>query len=235
MTVGTAESARRLGVSVRRVQHLIQAGHLKAESVSGRYLVDEESLDLLAERRRPSHVRALSRRVAWGAAALADGAQALWLTGSERSRLRARLRDWDADPDTWTTRLRLREGSRARFRAGDHQVSALLDDVRVARSGVAARDLVTDAVGGRADVRVWVPSTAVRDEVARRYGLLSSDVGNVTLSVADVDGLVALGAGGDAYRLIVGADLLELADARSRHAGAAVVRATLAGTGSESS
>lgn len=51
---------------------------------------------------------------------------------------------------------------------------------------------------------------------------------DVVIRVADVPGLPAVGTGaGDAYRLIVSADLLDSTDARIRSAGEALLRRVL--------
>ena len=49
MGISTAEAARRLGVSIRRIQALVNSGQLGAEKVSGVWLVDEESVDRRAK------------------------------------------------------------------------------------------------------------------------------------------------------------------------------------------
>lgn len=49
-TIGTAEAARRLGVSARRVRVLITSGRLAAKRVSRDWLIDERSLAKVAVR-----------------------------------------------------------------------------------------------------------------------------------------------------------------------------------------
>jgi excisionase family DNA binding protein len=224
MVTGVAEAAARLGLSARRVHGLIASGQLRAQSIGGRYLIDEESLDRLADRARRRGVRPLSRRVAWAAAAMADGVTASWLSSSERSRLRARLRDGDDDADAWVARLRRRAASEFCFRIGTEQADGLLESGAVGRSGTHARNLVTDLFAGSENAVVWVLDEARLRDAVDRFGLLPTARGNLTVRVAGVDGLGAVGAGGgDAFRLIVAADLLELGDARSRRAGEALL------------
>jgi excisionase family DNA binding protein len=50
--VGTQTAAKKLGVSVRRVQAMITAGTLKAMRVSRDWLIDQADLDALAAKAR---------------------------------------------------------------------------------------------------------------------------------------------------------------------------------------
>jgi|GEM_PF-696227 excisionase family DNA binding protein len=232
MVMATRDASERLGVSPRRVHGLIRSGQLRATSVGGRYLIDEESIDLLSARLRRRGARPFSRRVAWAAAGLADRVDVSWLSSSERSRLRARLRGDDLDVDAWVARLRSRAAAEHSFRVGTDHVVDLLDSGVVGRSGVHARDLATDRLVGSERVIVWVPDDEHLRDVVARFDLLPTSRGNLTIKVAGVHGLGSVGTGrGDAFRLIVAADLLDLADARSRQAGGALVRRCLSEVG----
>ena len=46
--ITTDEAARRLGVSVRRVQELVRAGQLSGRKIAGVWLVGEASVDKLS-------------------------------------------------------------------------------------------------------------------------------------------------------------------------------------------
>jgi excisionase family DNA binding protein len=50
MLLSTADAARRLGISIRRVQRLIQLGLLPAQQVGGRFVIDDADLARAAER-----------------------------------------------------------------------------------------------------------------------------------------------------------------------------------------
>ncbi len=51
MTIlSTAEAAARLGVSVRRIQQLVQAGRLPAKEFGGSLMIEEKDLALVQER-----------------------------------------------------------------------------------------------------------------------------------------------------------------------------------------
>jgi hypothetical protein len=108
----------------------------------------------------------------------------------------------------------------------------LLESGAVGRSGAHARDLVTDRLVGSDRAVVWVPGDDIAQVLVARFGLLPTARGNLTVRVADVDGLHSVGSGGgDAFRMIVAADLLDLADARSRRAGDALMRRCLSEAG----
>jgi len=49
--LSVAEAAKRLGVSVRRVQQLVSAGRLPAEQFGGAFVIKEKDLGLVANRR----------------------------------------------------------------------------------------------------------------------------------------------------------------------------------------
>src|SRR6476469_268721 len=92
--LGVSEAASRLGVSTRQVQHLVTSGALNQVA---RGFVDASSVDRLLAVRRGGRTRAWSEETAWGAVALLSGMDAFWLGESQRSRLRARLRELTAE------------------------------------------------------------------------------------------------------------------------------------------
>jgi len=49
--ISSAEAARRLGISPRRVLALISAGHLAAERIGGVWIIDETALAAVSDRR----------------------------------------------------------------------------------------------------------------------------------------------------------------------------------------
>jgi excisionase family DNA binding protein len=232
MAVDVLEAARRLRVSPERVRQLIAAGDLAATRIAGRHVLDEDTVDELAERTRPAAVRAFSRRLAWAAAALVDGEQPGWVSQSELSRLRRRLRDTDRDVDAWRTRLKARAATTRTYRVAAGNVRRLLRSPGVARSGVSARGLVTDRQISADTAAGWLAHADDLVELTRRFAMLPSDQGNVLLRVADVDGMnsasaTTAGKDRDAYRLIVAADLLESSDARTSRAGRALLHGAL--------
>jgi excisionase family DNA binding protein len=228
MVVSVKEAAERLHLGEHRVRALISSGVLHADLIGGRYLVDDSSLEAMEASTRHAYIRSFSRRVAWAAAALADGSRPNWLSYSELSRLRRRMEAAGRDPAAWTARMRGRAGAVATYRAGRAVIGSLHRDQRLAQSGASATNLVTDRQITTTSLDLWCLSTADRDAIRTTYGLLPTARGNVRLQVADVSGLTQLGTGGNAFRLIVAADLLDAEDARSRSAGRALLDATLA-------
>jgi hypothetical protein len=85
--MGAAEAAEALDMSLERVRQLIRDGRLDARQVSGRWLIDPNSVDLLVhEQRHAGRPWAAAR--AWGLLALAAGRDASWLAPAEIHRLR---------------------------------------------------------------------------------------------------------------------------------------------------
>ena len=227
MAVGVQEAAERLQIGQHRVRALILSGALRADLIGGRYIVDEPSLELLEAKTRPANVRSFSRRVAWAAAALADGHRPGWLSQPELSRLRGRMDAAGIDPDTWIARMKRRASERTTYRAGDAVISSLRHDQRLTTSGASATNLASDRQIEASRVQLWCLTTAERDQVVAAYGLLASAQGNTEVRVAEVPGLTKLGVEGNAFRLVVAADLLDGEDARARSAGRTLLEATL--------
>lgn len=90
MELSVSEVAEQLGVSRQRVLALIHAGELPARLIGGRWVAASMDVDELRRDRLAG--RPMAGRIAWGLLDLLDGGHAPWLTASERSRLRARLR-----------------------------------------------------------------------------------------------------------------------------------------------
>lgn len=58
--ISTSEAAERLGVHITRVQVLIREGRLPAQKIGGTYVVNEDDLKLVADRKpgRPTKAKA---------------------------------------------------------------------------------------------------------------------------------------------------------------------------------
>src|SRR5258708_36068520 len=92
-----SETAKRLGVSTRRVRALAKSKQLGGEAPPRLLLLDPAEVERLAQKERAAH-RTLEPANAWALLALAIGDQSLKpgldaVSPSARSRLRARLRD----------------------------------------------------------------------------------------------------------------------------------------------
>ena len=229
MVVGVAQVAAELGVSAARVRALIATGALPATKISGSYVLDQDAVDLLAQRERPAHVRAFSVRMAWACAAATDGVRPTWISDAELSRLRRRLDIAPASPGLWQARLAALTRSRQLFRVGPEQLAGLLLDRRVARTGTSAVVNGSDPRVGPGPAAVWVRTPDDLDELGHTYGLLPAAAGNLTVSVAGAPQVPWLGGpDGNAFRLVVAVDLLVQADARSHRTGSELLSAALA-------
>lgn len=91
--VAVRDAAERLRVSTRQVQHLIAQGELTALA---RGAIESESIDRFLAVRGERRTRAWSPETAWGAIAILSGLEASWMGGTQRSRLKARLRSLSA-------------------------------------------------------------------------------------------------------------------------------------------
>lgn len=210
----TKSAARRLGVTPARVRALIHAGHLQAARVGRDWLIPDEDLAALARRPRPATHRPFSARVAWAAAQEAAGATSPWVSSSERSRVRGRLRD-GSSTDVWRARLARRAASLQRYKIHSENLQGLLDDDRAherALTGVVSADL--EVVGG--SHLLWSMSSDL-DGLVRAHGLLQSSSPNVALRCLPEG--VGLHPGARVPLLIAAADLCDEGDARSVRAG----------------
>lgn len=91
--VAVRDAAERLGVSTRQVQHLVAQGDLTALA---RGVIDSGSIDRFLAVRGVRRTRSWSPETAWGAVAILSGVEAAWSGGTQRSRLKARLRTLSA-------------------------------------------------------------------------------------------------------------------------------------------
>lgn len=201
-----SEAAERLGVSTRRVQHLVASGHLRQVA---RGVVDETSVERLIAVRGDSHVRAWSEATAWGAVALLSGVAADWVGERQRSRLRARLRTSSAVDLVERTRGRaVVTRYRAHSSAGKYLLAEIVHPVDVAgRLGLAE----TNAIDG------YLATDDVA-AVVSRHGLIGDDTGRVTLRATTMD-LDLVREVCDSALVLAALDLAESLDVRERRAG----------------
>lgn len=132
--LSVSEFADAAGMSVARARQLASAGQVRAEKIGSQWAIADGELHRWAA--LPS--RPMAERVAWAAAAMADGDRADWLESSERSRLRKRLESLHESPDpvaqvqAW---LRAR-GVVGWWHADIESLSAMAEGVRL--SGVSS-------------------------------------------------------------------------------------------------
>lgn len=230
MELTTREAAERLGVNQSRVRALVAAGTLDARRVGTQWHIDAASVDRQAAFGRAAVVsRPMTARVAWAAAALADGQDVGWLAASERSRLRKRLAGAGRVEllQRWLT---TRSTETLRFRVTEADLAALLDADGVVRTGVSAVNAygLGLGTGGSGDAYV---TREIADRLVRDYFLIEGRSGNLTLRIVDHDFHLqtARVINGDraAPRLIVGVDLADGLDTRTRSVGRSFVSRVL--------
>lgn len=171
-----ADAAIQLGVSVRRVYHLIASGRLPAERIGRRLLIERAAVDAWENVRSPGG-QPFSPQRAWGLLLLADGEPAPWLDPVSRSKLRAVLRDRSL------RELRSRLGRRSErnaLRAHPSDLRRLADEPGVMRSGVsAAREIGLELIAS--EVLDAYVSERRFDRLVRRYRLRPSRDPNVIM------------------------------------------------------
>lgn len=222
MELTTREAAARLGVSQARVRALINSGGLTARRVGTLCLIDSASVEHQRGLTTAGATgRAMSPRIAWAAADLADGGPAAWLSATERSRLRRRLSS-TTEVDVVRRWMSRRATSIHRYKVGPKDLTALLTDSRVVRTGISAVESYRLGLGTGGTADVYVSSEDL-GQLVRGYVLLSTGRGNLTVRVDD-DGLCRVAARMIDGRLVVprliaGTDLADDTDARTRSAG----------------
>lgn len=217
--LSVSEAARRLNVNAPRVRAMIAAGVLDAAKVGGRWVVGAQSVE---QRSRAQALpgRLLSPRRAWGVLLLASAARPDWLSPSEISKLRRRLRETTIE--SLAPRLRKRAVVH-RLRAHPSDLARILEDDTVVRAGIsAAPHYGADLVPPADEVDAYVPTRVLR-RLQKTYALQPSSRHNVTLRV--IDGVWPFGSGmAIAPAVVVGLDLLESDDARLQRAGRVLLR-----------
>lgn len=204
--VTVSEAAERLGVSTRRVQHLVARGELRQLA---RGVIDETSIERLVAVRQGSHTRAWSEATAWGAVSLLSAGRAEWLGASQRSRLRARLRGLNAAELVERARER---ADVTRYRA-HATTERRLREILVHTAGAPGRLGLVDT--NRTDGYLAADDVA---RTVRNHGLIRDDDGHVTLRATTMDLSVVENL---AHRSVVLAalDLAESLDVRERRVG----------------
>jgi hypothetical protein len=192
---------------------LVVAGKLEAAKIGGRWLVDAASVARRTERPPPAG-RSLSRANAWGLLLVAAGQRPCWLGPEDLSRVRRALREQGL------LALWPRLGRRAvlhRLRAHPSDLERIATEAEAIRTGAsAAQEHHLDLVGA-GQLEVYLPEKRVL-ALVKRYALEPSDRPNVLAKVVadpwpfDAREPVAPAS-------VVGVDLIESDDPRSRRAG----------------
>lgn len=222
--ISVSEAADILDVSERQVRRLIGEADLRAQRISGRWVLDEEDVKERA-RQSPEAGRPLSQATAWRilsllSACLEDGPEACdWVAAEPDRRVRHHLRQLlvDAPPvDRWNLWTR--------NKAEPHQVwvhPSLVDDLaldqRTATVNALSAAAATSGVGADVHLRLFVRKGCLADLMGD-YRAKEDPSGEVTLLAVDddvADDVLRPGRGVPIAALLV--DLVGSADARKRH------------------
>ncbi len=214
--VTTEEAARLLGVTIQRVNKLLESGEL---SRVARGVVDRHSVERYRSEGRGGRTRVWAEHTAWGAIALLSGEhRAHWLGQVQNSRLRAALRE-TTEADELVVRLRGR--ATTHVYAGHPSVAARLRQ-DVSSSAAELIGLTTSQT--EVDGYLW--STDALDNVVRRYALREDAAGGFTLRVTGFDRVV-VGRLLRTSRVLAALDAASAVDPRVRGVGARVLDESL--------
>lgn len=172
----------------------------------------------------------MASRVAWAAGHLSDGGKAEWLRAQERSRLRRRLSD-ATSVEVAQRWLKSRSIRTVRYQVGASDVEALLAVDGVVRTGVSAAAAYDLGLGAGGDGDAYV-TAELADRLVRDYFLIEASTGNLTLRLVDHDLHLASGRTIDwqcvSPRLVIGVDLADDYDTRTKRAGRRLLTTVLA-------
>lgn len=211
--ISVAEAASRLGVNQARVRAMIAAGLLDAVKVGGRWLISPESIDRRKDDVRPVG-RPFSLTQAWGLLMTAAGERPDWLSPWDRSRIRRRLREHGLL--VLAPRLRGRAVLH-RLRAHPSDTERITNNKNVVRTGISGASHYGIDLVAPGHVEVYAPEKLMH-RLTRQYALQPSQRPNLLIrAVADLwpfeENLLVAPAP------VVGVDLLDSDDARTRRAG----------------
>ncbi len=230
----TEQAARRLGVTVRRVQQMLDDGDLTRLA---RGLVDAASLDRYAATGASGRTRVWAEHTAWGAIALLSGVQPNWLGSAQASRLRTALR---ATTDTADLVARVHDRAVVRSYAG-HPVARKRLQTGIVSTEVAGLGLV-DAnraganFSGTGTLDAGAPPNSVDGYLAAEtldstvlfLGLIEDPSGPITLRVTGFDISIVRELAESKTAILAALDAATSLDPRERGVGRQVLAATLA-------
>ena len=215
-----AQAARSLGLSPGRVRALAVQGQLPAAKIGDRWLVERSAVE--RRRREGSHEgRRFSSQNAWALISLASGEGVEGIDPSVRSRLKRALALEGLE------KLRPRLAQRAEilsFRAHPGEISYLLEDPELVRSGIsAAGEREFGLVSGR-EADGYLPKSKAKKFLASHALEPAGLEGNVRLRLVPKEAWRFLQGRPAAPRAAVALDLAEEPDPRSAKAGRRVLR-----------
>lgn len=219
---GTADAARRLGISQTRVSSLIREGSLKADRVGRVWVVDDESLDILESRGAAGRIRSLGPKEAWAAAMLAEGETSDWVTQAQRARLRAKVDSMAADDaGRWAWLMNRRASQKLEVRVHRSIWSNLVEDFNIMRPDIGLIPPEVRVEEGRE--LVWTTHSTlialVQAPEVRASSRPNVVVRAIPREVGPVDRVPAL---------LAACDLMDESDSRTRRAGEWLLRYSIA-------
>lgn len=221
MTV--AEAADRLSRSTMSVHRLIGSGQLTATGTAGRtLLIDRSSVERLAAA-GTRRGRAWTAKTAWAALAILSGQNPTWISASEKSRLKSRLRDLDADAVCILAR---NKDKTLRYRATPDGLAALNDHL-IASGASAMRDESTaDTFGmsGGGGIAEGYVMAGDAQALADAFGLVEDPEGNAIIHEVEV---AEPFAEGHTPVAAIAVDLMGSLATRERSAGQRVINELL--------
>jgi len=230
----TEEAARRLGVTVRRVQQMLDDGDLTRLA---RGLVDAASLDRYAATGARGRTRVWAEHTAWGAIALLSGVHPIWLGPAQASRLRTALR---ATTDTADLVARVHDRAVVRTYTG-HPVArerlrndlvstdvAALGLVDANRAGATFSGTGTLAAGALPNSVDGYLAADTLDSTILFLGLIEDPSGPITLRVTGFDINIVRDLAESRTAVLAALDAATSLDPRERGVGGRVLAATLA-------
>jgi hypothetical protein len=218
-----AEVVDKLGITRASVHDLLRSGQLTPIGQAGRtLLIDRFSVERLAAS-GTRRGRSWTAKTAWAALAILSGQNPTWITTSEKSRLKKRLRDLDADAVCILARNKDRT---IRFRATADGLSALNDHL-IASGASAMQDESTAETFGMSTgggITEGYVMSGDAQALANAFGLVEDPDGNailheVELSEPFIDGHAPVAA--------IAVDLMGSLATRERSAGQRVINELL--------
>ena len=217
MEITSRQAAEQLGVTQQRIQTLFAAGDVRGRMVAGRLVV--ESADIQARlARRPGRGRPLAARVAWGALWELSGERANWMAASERSRLRTNIRKLNTEEVVLRVR---RRAILHPYRILPTYLDRLAADAACVGSGVSAASAVGADIVAIGFAEMYT-ARSTHDRLVTQYAMVEggNDAdNNVNLRVLDDDLTFLLSGRTHMPSAVVGCDLMESPEPRTRHAG----------------
>lgn len=208
-----AQAALRLGISARRVNHLVRTGDLRSSQIGAITVIPAVEVER-RRRLRASDGRRLTPSNAWGVLALASGEQAPWLAPDTRYRLGRLL----AKQGLATLRARLvNRGGLQTFRAHPSVLRNLRDDRALMLTGVAAAAELRLGLLAGETVDAYVDE-GVLPTVVATHRLRESQAPNVILRAVS-SFMPSWPPSHVAPRAAIALDLIEDDDPRSRQIG----------------